>query len=71
IRKHKDYASDLSQVTTQETVDLLNMPYEIKIRALDDIIKQKLIEYEALDRGVLTVEFLNAYIDSIMGDSAG
>ena len=58
-------------MTTQETFDLLNMAYEIKIRALDDLIKQKLIEYEALDRGVLTDEFLNAYIDSIMGDSAG
>ena len=56
INGHKLYASELSQVTTQETFDLLNMAYEIKIRALDDLIKQKLIEYEALDRGVLTDE---------------
>lgn len=68
INGHKLYASELSQVTTQETFDLLNMAYEIKSRALDDLIKQKLIEYEAIDRGVLTDEFLNAYIDSVMVD---
>ena len=68
INGHKLYASELSRVTTQETFDLLNMAYEIKSRALDDLIKQKLIEYEAIDRGVLTDEFLNAYIDSVMVD---
>ena len=70
INGHKLYASELSQVTMQETFDLLNMAYEIKVRALDDLIKKKLIEYEALNRGILADEFLNAYVDSAMAHSA-
>ena len=55
INGHKLYASELSQVTTQETFDLLNMAYEIKMRALDDLIKRKLIEYEALERILMLI----------------
>ena len=35
-------ASELSRLTTQETFDLLNTAYEIKLKALDDLIKHKL-----------------------------
>ena len=71
INGHKLYASELSQVTTQETFDLLNMAYEIKMRALDDLIKRKLIEYEALERSILVDEYLDTYVDSIMTASTG
>ena len=43
INGHKLYASELSQVTTQETFDLLNMAYEIKIRALEMCIRDSTI----------------------------
>lgn len=39
VNGHKLYNSELSQVTTQEVFDLLNMTYEIKLRSLDDLIK--------------------------------
>lgn len=68
INAHKLYASELSRVTTQETFDLLNMAYEIRMRALDDLIKRKLIEYEAEDRGLCLEKFLDAYIDSVMSN---
>lgn len=71
INGYKLYASELSQVTTQETFDLLNMAYEIKMRALDDLIKRKLIEYEALGRRILVDEYLDTYVDSIMTVSTG
>ena len=45
--------SDLSEASKQELFDLLNMAYEIKMRALDDLIKRKLIEYEALERSIM------------------
>lgn len=44
VNGHKVYSSELSQLTTQETFDLLNTAYEIKMKALEDLIKQKLIE---------------------------
>lgn len=69
INGHKIYASELSQVTTQETFDLLNMAHDIKMRALDDLIKRKLIEYEALKRGKLNEEFLDVYVDSVFASS--
>lgn len=51
-------ASELSRLTTQETFDLLNTAYEIKLKALDDLIKHKLIEQEALPWGKRSMFFL-------------
>lgn len=70
VNGYKLYNSELSQVTTQETFDLLNMAYEIKMRSLDDLIKRKLIEYEATDQNISVDVYLNTYIDRAIVDSA-
>ena len=54
-------ASELSRLTTQETFDLLNTAYEIKLKALDDLIKHKLIEQEAAAVGKTFNVFLDDY----------
>ncbi|WP_455586094.1 thioredoxin domain-containing protein [Bacteroides sp.] len=60
---------ELSQLTKQETFDLLNLAYDIKCRALDNLISQKLIESEANRRGSTTERFLDEYIKQrISGD---
>lgn len=69
VNGHKLYNSELSQVTTQEVFDLLNMTYEIKLRSLDDLIKQRLIEYEAAEQNLSVNDFLDAYIGNAMQDS--
>lgn len=64
IDGYKLYASELSQITTQETFDLLNMAYEIKMRALDDLVKRKLIEIQASKQGTDVDKYLDAYVES-------
>ena len=66
VNGHKVYSSELSQLTTQETFDLLNTAYEIKMKALEDLIKQKLIEQEATVAGKTFETFLNDYIEKVM-----
>lgn len=70
VNGYKLYNSELSQVTKQEVFDLLNMTHEIKMRALDDLIKRKLIEYKASEQQLSVDNFLDAYIDMAMPDSA-
>lgn len=66
VNGYKIYASELSRLTTQETFDLLSMAYEIKMNALDDLIKHKLIEQEAvLERKTFDV-FLDDYVQHFM-----
>lgn len=69
VNGHKLYSSELSQVTKQEIFDLLNMTYEIKLRSLDDLIKRKLIEFEASNQKVSVDDFLNVYISKTIQDS--
>lgn len=69
VNGHKLYNSELSQVSTQETFDLLNMAYEIRLRTLDDLIKRKLIEYRASELQLSADEFLSAYISKNTQDS--
>ena len=57
VNGNEIYLSELSQLTTQETFDLLNTAYEIKLKALDDLIKRKLIEQEAADAGKTSILF--------------
>lgn len=64
VNGHKVYASELSRITTQETFDLLNTAYEIKLNALDDLIKHKLIEQEATMRGKAIDVFLDDYVQA-------
>lgn len=70
VNGHKIYNSELSQVTKQEIFDFLNRTYEIKMRSLDDLIKRKLVEYEASEQKVSVDEFLDAYVSRAMQDSA-
>ena len=59
-------ASELSRLTTQETFDLLNTAYEIKLKALDDLIKHKLIEQEAAAVGKTFNVFLDDYVKEMI-----
>lgn len=65
VNGHKLYNSELSQVTKQEIFDLLNMTHQIKMRALDDLIKRKLIEYKASEQQLSVDDFLDAYISAV------
>lgn len=70
--KHKDVVaecdgqeillSELSERTRQEMFDLLNMAYEIKMKAVDDLIKERLLEKEAKRKGVSVEEYINLYV---------
>lgn len=53
---------ELSQLTKQETFDLLNLAYDIKCRALDNLISQKLLEGEADRMGFTVDHYLDEYI---------
>lgn len=55
---------ELSQKTKQEIFDLLNLAYDIKIHALDDLIKQKLLTAEADKREMTLSQYLNWYAAS-------
>lgn len=59
--------SDLSEASKQELFDLLNMAYEIKSKVLDDLIRKKLLEKEAKKQNVTTEQYLESYIDMIIG----
>lgn len=63
INGHEIYASELSKLTTQETFDLLNMAYEIKLKALDELIRHKLIEQEASLAGKDFDTYLDDYVE--------
>ena len=75
VNGYEIYLSELSQLTTQETFDLLNTAYDIKMKALDDLIKHKLIEQEAVAAGKTFDSFLDDYVmkmistkeDSLLG----
>lgn len=66
VNGYKIYSSELSQLTTQETFDLLNTAYEIKLKALDDLIKHKLIEYESVAAGKNYDAYLDDYVKKVM-----
>ncbi|WP_296123182.1 thioredoxin domain-containing protein [uncultured Bacteroides sp.] len=70
VNGRKIYNSELSQVTKQEIFDFLNRTYEIKMRSLDDLVKRKLIEYEASKQNLSVDDFLNIYVCRAMQDSA-
>lgn len=55
---------ELSQKTKQEIFDLLNLAYDIKTHALDDLIKQKLLTSEANKLKMTLSEFLDCYATS-------
>ena len=54
--------SELSVRTRQETFDLLNMAYEIKMKAVDDLIKERLLEKEAEKNGISVEQYISSYI---------
>lgn len=55
--------SELSERTQQEMFDLLNMAYEIKMKAVDDLIKERLLEKESEKQGVSVQQYINSYIN--------
>lgn len=59
--------SDLSESTKQELFDILNMAYEIKTKALDDLIKKKLLEKEAGNLNMTTEQYLNLHVEAKIG----
>lgn len=61
------YLEELSQKTKQEIFDLLNFSYDIKTRALDDLIKQKLLILEAGKREMTLEQYLKWYVASKSG----
>lgn len=56
------FLSELSERTRQEMFDLLNMAYEIKMKAIDDLIKERLLEKEAQKKGMSVEQYMDAYI---------
>lgn len=54
--------SELSERTRQEMFDLLNMAYEIKMKAIDDLIKERLLEKEAQKKGISVEQYMDTYI---------
>lgn len=56
------FLSELSERTRQEMFDLLNMAYEIKMKAVDDLIKERLLEKEAQKKGISVEQYIDAYI---------
>ena len=56
-------STKLSEVTQQETFDLLNMMYETKLTALNSLIKKKLLEAEAQKQRMEVDSFLNFYVN--------
>lgn len=56
--------NELSQLTKQEIFDLLNMAYDIKIKALDDLIKYRLLEREARNKSLSLTKYLDWYVDT-------
>lgn len=59
--------SELSQVTKQEIFDMLNMAYNIKNRALGNLIDQKLLEIEANRKNMNTTQYIENYIKKRIG----
>lgn len=55
-------ADELSQQTKQEIFDLLNLAYDIKDKALNDLVRQKILIAEANKRKMTLDEYLNDYI---------
>lgn len=53
--------SELSECTRQEIFDLLNTAYEIKMKALDDLIKQRLLEREAAKKRMSMEQYIDWY----------
>lgn len=58
--------SDLSEVNKQELFDLLNMAYEIKLKALDDVVKKRLLEKEAKNSHLAVDQYLDLYVEMKM-----
>lgn len=59
-------SSELSECTRQEIFDLLNTAYEIKMKALDDLIKQRLLEKEAIKKRMSMKQYIDWYAKSKM-----
>ena len=67
--------AELSQMSKQEIFDLLNIAYEVKNKALDNLISQKLLDVEAAKKQMTTEYYLEEYIkrrispneDSVLG----
>lgn len=55
-------SAELSQASKQEIFDLLNMAYEIKMKGLDNLISQKLLDVEAKKNQITTESYLEDYI---------
>lgn len=54
--------SELSARTRQEMFDLLNMAYEIKMKAVEDLIKERLLEKEAEKKGISVEQYIDSCI---------
>lgn len=54
--------SDLSQATKQEIFDLLNMAHDIKLKALDNLLKQRLLEREAEKKNLTLEQYMEEYL---------
>ena len=55
-------STELSEVTKQELFDILNQAYNIKSKALDDLIKKKILEKEAKKNRMSINEYIDHYI---------
>lgn len=67
VNNESIFLADLSEATKQELFDLLNMAYEIKSKALDDLIKKKLLEKEAGDQNLTIEQYLDQYMEAKIG----
>ncbi len=62
------YEQDVIQSLGPQLLQLRNQEYQLKSKALDDLIRQKLIEAEANKRGIPAQELLEQEVDSKVGE---
>ncbi len=62
------YEQDVIQSLGPQLLQLCNQEYQLKSKALDDLIRQKLIEAKANKRGISAQELLEQEADSKVGE---
>ncbi|HYM11701.1 MAG TPA: thioredoxin domain-containing protein [Bryobacterales bacterium] len=62
------YEKDLTAAMASQMMRLRDQEYQIKSRALDEVIREKVLEAEAKKRGLSTEELLKQEVDSKIGE---
>src|SRR5713101_8643259 len=64
------YEQEVIQSLGPQLLQLRNQAYQLKTKAVDDLIRQKLVEAEANKRGISAQELLEQEVDSKVANPA-